>query len=60
MKFLNLISFVSAHTGNDIIEHGMGFFDWIFGFLMIIGLALLITWRIKGRRKRKVKNMFMN
>ena len=55
MKFLNLISFAAAHTGNDIVEHGMGFFDWIIGFLMIIGLALLITWRIKRRRKKKRK-----
>jgi hypothetical protein len=49
----NLISFVSAHTGNDAIDHGMTTFDWALGFVMIIGLALLITWRIKRRRKRK-------
>jgi hypothetical protein len=43
----NSIGFVSAHTGNDLVEQGMTFFDLILGIIMIIALALFITWRIK-------------
>jgi hypothetical protein len=53
MKFLlNLIGFVSAHTGNDIYDHGMEFFDWFLPIALIIGLIFLIHWMIrKGKTK---------
>lgn len=50
MKVLNLISFVSAHTGNDAIDHGMGFFDWFLLGLLIVGLIFLSRWLIKKRK----------
>ncbi len=53
MKVLNLISFVSAHTGNDLYEHSMEFFDWFLLGLLIVGLIFLSRWLIKKRKKRK-------
>ena len=55
MKFLlNIISFVSAHTGNDYHDHGMEFFDWVLLAILIIGAFFLIKGMIK-RKKRKGK-----
>ncbi len=33
---MNIINLVSAHTGNDLVEHGMETADWIIGFVLII------------------------
>ncbi len=49
MKFLNFISFVSAHTGNDYYEHGMEFFDWFLLGLLIVGVIFLIRWIINAK-----------
>jgi len=49
MKLLNLIGLVSAHTGNDYYYHGMEFFDWFLLGLLILGLVLLIYWKIKRK-----------
>ena len=54
MKLLNLISFVSAHTGNDASDHGMEFFDWFLLVLLVIGLIFLIRWLIKKRKKKRI------
>ena len=53
MGFLELISFVSAHTGNDTYNHGMEFFDWVFFVLLLVSLILLIRGIIKRRKDRK-------
>lgn len=66
---INLISFVSAHVGDDDFAHHsmmdgmmnwnysgiweMGIFAWIFGILGIILLVLLIIWLIKQIEKNK-------
>jgi uncharacterized membrane protein len=59
-----LISFVSAHTGDDDFGHhmmggvvgtgmwGMGIFGWIFMILIIVALILLIIWLIKQIQKK--------
>ena len=64
---LSLISFVSAHTGNDDYDHmisgmsgmmsgyyGYGgmFFGWLIGILIISVLVLLIVWLIKQINKK--------
>jgi len=64
---LNLISFVSAHTGNDEIDHCEGFcpmmsgayggfwaiFGWALGILMLVVLVLFIVWLIKQIKEKK-------
>ena len=55
MKLLNLIGFVSAHTGNDLIVHGMGWFDWVLTVVLVIGGILLARRIIKGKKKLKNK-----
>ena len=52
----SLISFVSAHTGNDIYEHGMEFFDWFLLGLLVVGIIFLFTYLIKKRKNKKVKD----
>jgi hypothetical protein len=61
-----LVSFASAHTGDDDFGHhmtgdmmtgtyGYGFmwaFGWIFMILIIIALILLIIWLIKQIQKK--------
>jgi flagellar biogenesis protein FliO len=48
---MNLIGFVSAHTGNDLYDHHMEFFDWVLLVLLVIGLIYLLIWVIKKKRK---------
>ena len=56
--FVSLISFVSAHAGenyygmmggmmNGVYGWGMGFFVWFFMILVFIVLILFIIWLIK-------------
>jgi len=64
LALLSLISFASAHTGNDNdISHsmmggmmsGMSFmwmFGWLFMILIIVALILLIVWLIKQIQKK--------
>lgn len=68
LVFLVLISFVSAHVGNDDYEHhmmggmysmmsgsygmGMGFFGWLIGILIIMVLVLLIVWLVRQIQKK--------
>lgn len=52
MKLLNM---VSAHTGNDLYDHGMTLADWIVGLVIIVTLILLIVFIIKKSKKRKIK-----
>ncbi len=58
-----LISFVSAHAGEDLSGHhdmmnwsswgwGMGFFGGLFMILVTIALVLLIIWLIKQIQKK--------
>ena len=60
--FLVLISFVSAHTGDDNSAHhsmmgnsgiGMMWFGWVFSILVAIVLVLLIIWLVKQIQKNK-------
>jgi membrane protein DedA with SNARE-associated domain len=55
MGFLELIGFVSAHTGNDLYDHGMEFFDWVILVLLVIGLIFLVRWFIKRKRRQTRK-----
>ena len=50
MKIINL---VSAHTGNDAINHGMAFADWIIGLFMLVALVFAISLLIKKYKKIK-------
>lgn len=38
-----LIGLVVAHTGNDAIEHGMMWFDWILAILVVVVMGLIIV-----------------
>ncbi len=60
---ISLVSFVSAHTGEEEFGHhmmdgwimgswGMGLFGWIFGALVITALVLLIIWLSKQIKKK--------
>ncbi|MBU2104216.1 MAG: hypothetical protein KKF67_00360 [Nanoarchaeota archaeon] len=67
LVFLVLISFVSAHVGDDDYEHhmmgdmygmmsgsygmSMGFFGWLTSLLIVAVLVLLIAWLIKQIQK---------
>ena len=53
---MNIINLVSAHTGNDLIDHGMGFFDWVLTAVLIVAGIFLARRIIKGKKKRKLKN----
>ncbi len=62
-----LVSFVSAHTGNDEFDHCSGFcpmmsgnygfgpmlFGWAFSILVLVVLILFIIWLIKQIQKSK-------
>lgn len=60
---LFLVSFVSAHVGEDDYSHhsmmggswgwGMGFFGWIFMILVIVALVLFIIWLAKQIQEPK-------
>ncbi len=65
LSILVLISFVSAHTGDDNYGHhmmgnvigmngmwGMGIFGWIFAILILVALVLLIVWLVKQIQKK--------
>jgi len=52
MKIINLISLVSAHTGNDTVNHSFEIADGIVGILILIFLIIIIT-LITKRYKRK-------
>ena len=62
-----LISFVSAHTGDDLSAHhdmmgwsswgfGMGLFGWTFMILVVVALVLLIVWLAKQIQEPKRKH----
>lgn len=50
MKIINL---VSAHTGNDLINHGFTYIDGIIGVVLFIVLVFIINLLIVKRRKTK-------
>lgn len=47
---INMLGLVSAHTGNDIYNHGMKFFDFIIGIALIFALSLFILWVVKRNK----------
>ena len=63
---INLLSFVSAHTGEEESGHHMmdgwmasswnmgiwGIFSWIFGILIIVALVFFIIWLNKQIQKK--------
>ncbi len=61
---LSMISFVSAHEGDDLYDHhgmmgywggmyGMSIFGWLFMTLVVVALVLLIIWLIKQIQEPK-------
>ena len=47
---MSLIDFVSAHTGNDFVNHGFEMGDFVFGVVVLVVLGLVI-WKIKKYKK---------
>ena len=61
MSIISLVSLVSAHTGDDAVDHCSGFcpmmsgsygiggivFGWLFSVLVLVVLVLLIIWLVK-------------
>ena len=50
---MNLLSFVSAHTGNDTINHGITFLDVALTLVLVVAGIFLAKRIIKGKKKTK-------
>jgi hypothetical protein len=48
---MNLLGLVSAHTGNDLYNHHMEFFDYVLSVLLVIGVVFLIGLVIRRKKK---------
>ena len=55
MNIMNFISLVSAHTGNDSINHIMGWFDWVLTVVMVIAGIFIARRVIKGKKRKENK-----
>ena len=53
MNFLNLISMVMAHTGNDAVDHSFKLVNGIIGILIIFIMVFIVRLIIKKYRKNK-------
>lgn len=52
MAVLSFVGFVSAHTGNDMYDHGMTVYEGVIGGLVVVALVLLIVYLIKQIKKK--------
>ncbi len=47
-----MTNLVSAHTGNDLVNHGITIYDGIIGGILLVGLIIGIMFLIKYKRIR--------
>ena len=52
VKMSSMIGLVSAHTGNDAVDHYMTGYDFAIGLLVIAGLVIASIWLIKKWKRR--------
>ena len=53
MNIINLIGLVSAHTGNDLVDHSFEMADAVVGFVFAVVIILGIYFFKKYKKKNK-------
>ena len=53
ISLLSLIGLVSAHTGNDLYDHGFTIYDGVIGIVIIVVLAIIVKYLIKKRKNKR-------